>query len=152
MVNNNPKRKTNKVNKIKLPFNTEIKALIYNNNYKEPDCVTIKKYIVDFFHHKGRSYKIDFQDVMFFKRKKLLFGGILYLFYHYDNDQPLRVDDELRAISQKRIPNEVIYTALKSDAIKKANDIKSGGFIEENLTLIMVLGAVAIAVYFMFGG
>lgn len=145
-------RKGEKMLKTKLPINTEIRALIFISNDKEPEVVTIKKYAAEFFNHKGRSYKIDFEDVMYFKRKKLLWGGILYLFYYYDNDQPLRVCDTLKAISQKRIPNDVIFTALQSDAIKKANDIKNGGFIEDNLKMIMILGAVAVALYFMFGG
>jgi len=145
-------RKGEKMLKTKLPINTEIRALIFISNDKEPEVVTIKKYAKDFFNHKGRSYKIDFEDVMYFKRKKLLWGGILYLFYYYDNDQPLRVCDTLKAISQKRIPNDVIFTALQSDAIKKANDIKNGGFIEDNLKMIMILGGVAVALYFMFGG
>jgi len=148
---NNPKRRKKSL-KTKLPLNTEINALIYFSNDKAPEVVNIKKYAEDFFHHKGRSYKIDFQDVMYFKRKKLLFGSILYLFYHYDNDQPLKIDDKLRSVTTKRVPNSVIYTALKSDAIRKANDIKNDGFLADNMTIIMVLGAIAVAMYFMFGG
>ena len=146
---NNPKRKP--TNKIRLPINTKIKALIYYSNDKAPEEITIKKYAEDFFNHKGRSYKIDFQQIMFFKRKKLLFGSDLYLFYHYDNDQPLQISDELRSVTNKRIPNSVIFTALQSDAIKKAHDIKNGGFLEDNMVVIMVLGAVVVALFFMFG-
>lgn len=136
----------------KLPYKTEIQALIYTSNEKQPDVVTIKKYHDDFFYHKNKAYKIDFENVIFFKRKKLFWGGILYLFYHYDNDQPLQLNEEMRSLATKRIPNSVLYTALKSDAIRKANDIKSGGFIDDNLMYI-VIGATIIGVlYFMFGG
>jgi len=136
----------------KLPYKTDIKALIYTSNEKEPEVVTIKKYHDDFFYHNNRAYKIDFENVMFFKRKKLLFGGILYLFYHYDNDQPLQLSEDMRSLATKRIPNGVLYTALKSDAIRKANDIKQSGFLEDNLMYI-VIGATIIGVlYFMFGG
>jgi len=146
--------KTKKVKtlKTKLPLNTEIKALIFVSNDKEPEVVTIKKYAEDFFNYKGRSYKIDFEKVMFFKRKKLLFGSVLYLFYHYDNLEPLCISDELRSIENKKIPNTIIHTALMSDAIKKANDIKNGGLFEDNLKYILIAGAVIIALYFMFGG
>jgi len=149
---NNPKRRENKKTNIKLPLNSVIKALIFHSNDKNPQEVKITKYSDDFFNYKGRSYKLDFQDVMFFKRKKLLFGSDYYLFYHYDNDQPLKIDEKLRSISQKRIPNSVIYTALRSDAIRKANDIKDNDFLTENMTYIMVLGGVILVLYFMFGG
>lgn len=148
---NNPKRKPGKV-KAKLPLNTDIKALIYLSNDKNPEVVTIKKYADDFFNHNGRSYKIDFEDVMFFKKSKLLWGSSIYLFYHYDNDQPLRVDDKLRSVSNKRIPNTVIYTALQSDAIRKAHDMKKDGLLDGNMTYIMIAGAIMVALYFMFGG
>jgi len=149
----NPKRKETKNSVItKLPSNSEIKALIFHSNDKNPQEVTIKKYSDDFFNHKGRSYKIDFQDVMFFKRSKLLWGSVVYLFYHYDNDQPLKIDEGLRSISQKRVPNSVIHTALMSDAIRKANDIKNNDFLADNMMYIIIGGAVLFAMFFMFGG
>lgn len=151
MKNKNPKRKTTKKG-IKLPVNTEIRALIFVSNDKEPDVVTIKKYTNEYFHYKNKSYHIDFENVIFFKRRKLLFGSILYLFYHYNNDRPLCLSEDMNALSQKRLPNEVIYTALKSDAIKKAHDIKDGGFLQDNMMYIMIAGAIIVALYFMFGG
>jgi len=150
---NNPKRKPkNKGVTTKLPLNSEIRALIFHNNDKNPKEVKIKKYSDDFFNSDGRSYLIDFDDTMFFKRNKLLWGSILYLFYYYDNDRPLRVDEKLRNINDKRIPNSVIYTALQSDAIKKAHDINKNNFIQDNLTMLLVVGGIAIVLYFMFGG
>jgi len=150
---NNPKRKETKNSfKTKLPSNSEIKALIFHSNDKNPKEVKIKNYSDDFFNYKGRSYTIDFEGVMFFKRKKLFWGSIVYLFYHYDNDQPLKIDESMRSINQKRIPNSVIHTALVSEAIKKANDIKNNDFLQDNLLYIIIGGAIMIGAFFMFGG
>ncbi|MFW6272660.1 MAG: hypothetical protein ACOC2U_02630 [bacterium] len=166
MKNKNPKRK-NKNSKWKnlfeynplftfsdkkLPIRTDIKALIYTSKNKHPDEVKIKNYCDDFFSHKNRSYSINFENVMFFKVKKLLFGSTIYLFYHYDNDQPLAISDKLRSLETKRIPNSVLHTALSTDAIKKANDIKSGGLFEDNMVIIGAIIAVGVAMFFIFGG
>ena len=138
---------------LKLPLNTEIKALIFTSRSKNPDVVSIKNYTDDYFNFKNRSYYIDFDDVMYFKRKKLLFGSVIYLFYHYDNDQPLQIDNRLKSVNTKRIPNGIIYTALKSDAIRKANDIKNNSLFDSNMIYYLIAGGVLIFVLFsMFGG
>jgi len=137
--------------KVKLPYKSSVKALIFYSNHKQPEVVTVKDISEDFFTHKNKAYYIDFEDVMSFKSNNFLFGANYYLFYHYNSEQPLRIDEKLNNLSQKRLPNSIINTALKTKAIEKAHDIKNKEI--DNIYLYGGIGiAVIIAMFFMFGG
>lgn len=137
---------------LELPKNSSVKALIYQSNSLNPKEVSIKNKHEDFFYYKNKAYYITFDDVMYFKKPKLLWGYNLYLFYYHDNYKPLRVDEKLSSISQKNISNTVLHTALKSKAIEKANDIKSGLSLGDDFMYIGIGIAVLVFMFMMFGG
>ena len=141
---------------IELPTKSKVKALIfYSNNFNPKEC-NITDLSEEYFLHNNRAYYIDFSNVMFFKNKtlfNLIFGGnTYYLFYYYKNDKPLKIDESLSCISQKRIDNSIIATALKSKAIQNANDIKKGFDLGDNIIYIIIGGAILFFIFYMFGG
>lgn len=152
--------------KVSKPSNFKVKALIYDKNNKQPDTVDItgKK---DNFNYKGCSYILRYDEIMTLKVKKL-FSTDYYMFYYYDNPNPIQIspanlsssntnnkDINGNPLSTNVIDTTSLNTILTSNVMNKVE--KGGadplGALMENPKLLIAIGVtIAIMIYIAQGG
>jgi len=144
----NPKK--SKDNKPKL---NNVYAVIFYSNNKNPDLININNY-KECFHHNNRTYFITYDDVMTMKVHRYLVRHDFYLFYFYDNQKPIRINENELKLSTKEIPNKTIHTIMMSEALSKVEK-SNNMFSLDNIDIKVVIGigvAIVIAWYFLSGG
>ena len=148
----NPKNKKDKKKNDNVHKLNKIYAIIYYDNNKHPDIIDITKY-TDYFHHKNRTYFILYDEVMKLKLKRWFVKNEMYLFYFYDNQNPITITPDL-SLSTKIIPNKMIHTIIKSDALSKVEKARNT-FDLSNVDPRMLIGlgvVLVVAYYFLSGG
>lgn len=141
--------------KVTPPKLNNVYAVIFSSNNKNPEIVNINNY-VDFFHHNNSTYFISYDDVMTMKVKRWLVRHDFYIFYFYDNPNPIRISENLsvKNLSIKVLPSKTVNTIIKTEALKKVES-SSNKFNLENIKPEYVIGimiVIGVIIYLLMGG
>lgn len=102
------------------------------------------------FNHKGKHYRIMFEDVMKFYQKGL-FKNKLYLIYEVHNTEPLRIENkhvQPKFLSSEEL-NGIIETKIIKDVTNHGSKLDLGDLIQE-YKIFIIFGIIGIVVYFLF--
>ena len=160
MTTKNPNQKDiynnkNISKKVKTPKLNNVYAVIFSSNNKNPAIVNINNY-VDFFHHNNSTYFISYDDVMTMKVNRWVVRNDFYIFYFYDNPNPIRISENLsiKNLNVKVLPAKTVNTIIKTEALKKVESSNNNSIIE-NIKPEYIIGLViviGIIIYLLMGG
>lgn len=144
--------KPDKYNSIELKgFRNRLFSVILDKDGRVKDYFKVNKK-KETFEWQDKAYHID--DLT--ECTSIMFKGIIfknhYIFFHKDVLKPLRISAEFVSLGKVRNDTKLYNQFLKMDTLKKLNDLSRPGLKLDPKLILIGMGIIAVAIYFLQGG